>query len=278
MIFGGHVSAAGGIEKTIERAKSQGFEVMQFFASSPRSYSFPAHSEFSIKEFNRLFKESSLKQHFFHAIYLLNLATSKPELLKISIQSLVDYLNFGDKIGSSGTIFHVGSSRERSFAEVAQQVVEAMQEVLARTPKSQPLIMESAAGAGNVVGQSLEELTVLFKAVNSKRLKLCLDTQHLWASGVNVADYDIFGSWLRRFDQEIGIGNLVCFHANDSKTELGSHRDRHENIGEGLIGKSGFRNILAQPLLKDKPFILEVPGANGTGPDRANLEIMRNLA
>jgi len=277
MIFGGHVSTAGGIEKSVERAVAQGFEVVQLFASSPRSYSFPSHSEYSIKEFNQRFKKSSLKQHFFHAIYLLNLATSKAELLKISIQSLVDYLNFGEKIDSSGTIFHIGSSRERSFEEVKNQVVEAMQEVLERTPVRQHLIMESAAGAGNVVGDSLEELSFLYKKVRSNRLKVCLDTQHLYASGVDVSSRDVFAKWLKQFDQEIGIENLTVMHANDSKTELASHRDRHENIGEGLIGKNGFKNILSQQLLKDIPYILEVPGFDGNGPDRKNIEILKQL-
>jgi len=277
MIFGGHVSTAGGIEKSVGRAVAQGFVVMQFFASSPRSYSFPNHSLESVTEFNRLFRESGMRQHFFHAIYLLNLATSKPELLKISIQSLVDYLNFGEKIGSSGTIFHVGSSRERSFVEVRDQVVEAMLEVLEKTPENQHLIMESAAGAGNIVGQSLEELAFLYNQVHSPRLQICLDTQHLYASGVDVASQEIFGKWLEQFDREIGIKNLAVMHANDSKTELSSHRDRHANIGEGLIGKSGFRNILSQPLLKDIPFILEVPGVEGNGPDRENIDRLKAL-
>jgi apurinic endonuclease APN1 len=157
-------------------------------------------------------------------------------------------------------------------------VVQAMKEILAQTPKNQFLIMENAAGSGQIIGDSLEELGYFYKQVNSNRLKICLDTQHLFATGVNVADYDLFNQWLKQFDQIIGIDNLVCMHANDSKTELGSKKDRHENIGEGLIGKSGFTNILKQPLLQNKSFILEVPGFHDDGPDKQNLDLLKSLS
>ncbi len=138
--------------------------------------------------------------------------------------------------------------------------------------------MESAAGAGKVIGNSLQELSWLFNQVNSPRFKVCLDTQHLWASGVNVADRHLFAKWLKQFDQQIGIDNLVCLHVNDSKSPLGSNLDRHENIGLGLIGRAGFKNILRQPLLQNKPLIMEVPGFDGKGPDRKNMEQLLRLA
>ena len=275
MLVGGHVSIAGGLDKAISRAEAQGFEVIQTFASSPRSFSVTNYTNEQITAFNQAMKASKIvKQLFFHAIYLINLASQKPYLLDLSIKSLVSYLNFGAKVNCSGTIFHVGSSKDLEFKDVKEQVVAAIKQVLAQTPKSQFLIMESAAGAGNVIGDSLEELTWLYNQVDSSRLKVCLDTQHLWASGVNVADKEIFGKWLKQFDQQIGIANLICLHVNDSKSPLGSNLDRHENIGMGLIGKTGFKNILNQPLLKNKPLILEVPGIKGEGPDKENRELL----
>ncbi len=124
----------------------------------------------------------------------------------------------------------------------------------------------------------LEQFCLIYAKVNSSRIKVCIDTQHLYASGIDVTDREVFAEWLTRFDQLIGIENLLCVHANDSKTELGSGHDRHENIGEGKIGREGFTSILAQPLLQGKPFILETPGFDKKGPDRENLEILTNVS
>jgi deoxyribonuclease-4 len=197
-------------------------------------------------------------------------------------QSLIEYLNFGEKIGSIGTIFHVGSygakeSNPALIEKQQQQVILAIKKVLEATPLSQLLIMENAAGGGGRVGATLEELIQIYKAVNSTRFKVCLDTQHLFATGIDVRNPTEFSQWLEIFDREIGINNLVCVHLNDSQTELGSKHDRHENIGEGKIGREGIKNILNQPLLQDKPLILEVPGFAGKGPDKKNIEILREL-
>ena len=277
MHIGGHVSIAGGISRAIERAKHEGFEVLQTFAGSPRSFKATEYSQTEIDLFNEGFKQEGFKALFFHAIYLLNLASEKEYLVNLSVDSLISYLQFGAKVNCTGTIFHIGSYKERTFNDVKEQIVVAMKKVLANTPTSQALIVENAAGGGGRVGATLEELIYFHNEVNSNRLKFCIDTQHLFATGVNVADSKEFGAWLSSFDKQIGIKNMVCLHINDSMTELGSKHDRHENIGAGLIGEVGFRNILKQPLLKDKYLLLEVPGQNKAGPDRANADRLRKL-
>ena len=144
------------------------------------------------------------------------------------------------------------------------QIVSAMKHILSETPESQFLIMENSAGSPRC-GSSIEELSYLYNEVKSPRLKVCLDTQHLFASGIDDRDGEILSQWLSDFDKQIGMDNIVCMHANDSKTELGSCHDKHENIGAGFIGEAGFKNILKQPLLAGKPWILEVPGMSGKG-------------
>jgi deoxyribonuclease-4 len=278
MIIGGHVSIAGGLSKAAVRAAEQGFDALQIFASAPQSFRMQNHSQVEINEFNRLYKEYAFQALFFHAIYLLNLASEKEALVRMSIDSLVGYMNFGEEVSCNGTIVHIGSYKERGFDAVSSQLVSVIKEVLEKTPASQFLLIENAAGGGGRVGAVLEELVFLHKKVNSPRLKFCIDTQHLFATGVDVTSYDEFNSWLTQFDQSIGIEKLTCLHMNDSKTELGSKKDRHENIGKGFIGVDGFKNIARQPLLQYKPFILEVPGMEGKGPDRANMDLLRSLA
>lgn len=278
MLFGGHVSIAGGLAKAVERGVERDFAVIQTFAGSPRSFQIIKYTDEQIEAFNALYKKAGLKGLFFHAIYLLNLASQKKTLVDLSINSLIQYLQFGEKVGSRGTIFHIGSSKERDFSEVKNQVVTGIKQILKKTPQNQFLIMEFAAGAGNVIGDTLAEMVELHRLISSDRLKICLDTQHLFASGINVGDYNEFNNLLKEFDRSLGIDNLICVHANDSKSDLGSHVDRHENIGQGKIGKKGFENILRQPLLQNKPFILETPGFDNQGPDKKNIEVLKELS
>jgi deoxyribonuclease IV len=319
MIIGGHVSIAGGISKAVERAAERDFNGIQIFASAPQSYAKPSVSPEEVDRFNKLYKEKGMQFLVFHAIYLLNLASEKPSLVHASIESLIGYMQFGEKINSIGTIFHIGSYKERTFDDVKEQLVssflkilnetelnhvsrisdhEPTGDVIARsnaTKQSQYLIIENAAGGppsleelrrgrhNGKVGATLDELVYLHNEITSRiphlgsRIKFCIDTQHLYASGIDTGNFEIFGKWLQEFDKKIGIEKLICIHANDSKTELGSKHDRHENIGEGKIGIEGFKNIIHQPLLKNIPFILEVPGFDGTGPDRKNVDTLKSL-
>ncbi|MFA6005841.1 MAG: deoxyribonuclease IV [Patescibacteria group bacterium] len=282
-IIGGHVSIAGGISKAVERAVEREFNGIQIFASAPQSYSKPSVSPEEIDRFNKLYKENNMQFLVFHAIYLLNLASEKPSLVHASIESLIGYMQFGEKINSTGTVFHIGSYKERTFDDVKEQLVTSFLKILEKTPSNQKLIIENAAGGGGRVGATLGELVYLHNEISSRvphlgsRVKFCIDTQHLFATGVDTGNKEIFGKWLKEFDEKIGIEHLVCLHVNDSKTDLGSKHDRHENIGEGKIGIEGFKNIVHQPLLKNIPLILEVPGFDGVGPDKRNKDILEEI-
>lgn len=328
MLFGAHVSIAGGLVKALDRAEEIGAEVLQIFVSSPHSFKITKYSDDDIVTFVKEYKKQGFKGLFFHAVYLINLASEKEYLVNLSEESIVHYLRIGERLDAVGTIVHLGSVgkniellvdsvtrndkqglfgcrdgkafRERSFSgssttkgrsdriqkdfntndesiRLFSQVVASIKKILDQTPQSQKFIIENNAGGGGRIGATLEELIYFHKEINSDRLAFCIDTQHLFATGVNVADKQEFGDWLEKFDNNIGIDHLVCIHANDSKAELGSKHDRHENIGVGKIGRKGFINILSQPLLKNKPFILEVPGYEGKGPDKHNLERIKQL-
>ncbi len=284
MQFGAHVSVAGGLHNATSKGKAIGAEVLQIFVSPPQTFRVTDYSDEAIEEFKKLYQTDGFRGLFLHAIYLINLASGNPRLVDLSKASLIHYLKMGDKLGAVGTIVHVGSmskkTEERGLKmdnddERWSGLIRNIKDVLNQTPPSQKLIIENCA-AGKI-GKNLDELERLCKQINDERINFCIDTQHLFASGVDVRDYQIFESWLHDFDERIGIDNLACIHANDSKSELGSAHDRHENIGEGKIGQAGFTNILRQPLLQDKPFIIETPGFDQKGPDKENLDRIKML-
>jgi len=276
MSIGAHVSVAGGLDKAVVRAEAIGANVMQIFVTSPRSFRITNYTDEQITVFKKLYAEKNLQGLFFHGVYLINLASENEMSVRLSIDSLVHYLNMGDKLGAVGTIVHLGSYKEGDSDVLIAQVVAGIKEILEKTPASQKLIIENCAG--KKIGKDLDELVQLYEQIHSDRIAFCIDTQHLFASGIDVRDTKLFGAWLDLFDKKIGIENLALIHANDSKTPFASGADRHENIGMGEIGEIGFRSILAQPKLHDKPFILEVPGIDKNGPDRENIEKLHALS
>jgi deoxyribonuclease IV len=278
-IIGAHVSAAGGLSKAVDRALLIGAQAVQIFASPHKSFNPPAHSDESIDLFNQKIKENNLGPVFIHAIYLTNLASPNPASLDKTVASLTATMNFSSRINCSGVIFHTGSSLGAGFDAVRKQVVTAVSAILDSSPESSRLLIENAAGQGNTIGRSFEEVGALISDVGSARFKACLDTQHSFASGYNLRSKEGVDRLLSEWDQKVGLINLRCLHVNDSKVECGSNRDRHENIGDGMMGDEAFRLLAQNELLCLLPWILEVPGKDGkSGPDRENIDRLRSIA
>ncbi|GMR19230.1 MAG: deoxyribonuclease IV [Patescibacteria group bacterium] len=276
--IGAHVSIAGSLDLAIDRAVEIGAECIQIFGSAPQSWQsfiFPLEQ---VDKFQKKREEQGISPVFLHAIYLINLASSNSRILGNSLTSLIQYLKFGRVIGAEGVIFHMGSHKGRGFEAVAGQLVEAVSQVLSRTRESGRLIIENSAGAGGVVGASFREIGLVVKAVRDPRVAVCLDTAHAFESGYDLRTKKGLEQALDEFDREVGLEKLVAVHANDSRTSLGSHRDRHENIGDGEIGLRGFKGIISHPDLRDLPFILETPGFGRHGVGRKNIETLRGLA
>ena len=181
------------------------------------------------------------------------------------------------QIGAEGVIFHCGSHKGVGFDAVLEQAATALKEVLANTPDGVSLILENSAGMGSHIGASFGEVGRLMAATGSERVKVCLDTEHCFAAGYDIANPDAIDEAIREFDVEIGLSNLVAVHANDAKVKLGSGVDRHENIGEGFIGIDGFKTIMAHSAFRDVPFLLEVPGQDKKGPDKENLDRLKAI-
>lgn len=277
MKIGAHVSTAGGISKAVERGREIGCETIQIFGSSPQSWAFKPVPDTEIQAFRQKSAETGLGPVYLHAIYLINLGTPNKDNLEKGIASLTNYMNLAADIGAGGVIFHPGSHRGAGYDGVFSQTVDSIKRVLDNSQEGPCLCLENMAGMGQHIGAKFEELGQILKAVASPRLRICLDTQHSFAAGYDLTTPKGIEMMITEFDEAIGLEKLAAVHANDSKQPCGSGVDRHDNIGEGLIGEAGFEAIMSNPAFRETPFFLEVPGYEGKGPDQRNVETLKRI-
>lgn len=228
------------------------------------------------KDFRLKLNDYDLKPIYIHALYLINLASDNPEMLAKSIAALTTDLINSAAIGSAGVVLHIGSHQGRGWDHDRAQVISSIQEVLDSTPPESILLLENSAGQQGKIG-SLPQLHDLLSTIHDPRLKVCLDTAHAFEAGYNLTTEEGLEMWITEIEKTIGLDKVELLHLNDSKTPLGSGRDNHQNIGDGFIGDEGLRNLINHPKLSFLPLILEVPGLDGSGPDKANLDRVKKL-
>ena len=277
MKIGAHVSTSGGISKAPARGREIGCEAIQIFGSSPQGWAFKAVPDQEVESFRQGAADSGIEAVFLHAIYLVNLGTSNPANLTKGIDSLINYMTLASRIGATAVIFHPGSHGGAGYESVLPQTVDAIKSVLEASPDGPYLAVENMAGMGQHIGARFEELGGILEAVNSPRLKVCLDTQHSFAAGYDLTTGEGIEDMLAKLDDGPGSANVVAIHANDSKRPCGSGVDRHDNIGDGFIGEGGFAVFMGHPAFRDVPFLLEVPGFEGKGPDQQNVDILKRI-
>lgn len=274
--IGAHVSAAGGLYNAFINAEKIGAECVQIFGGSPKMWRAKQPDDAALKKYFEAQKLSRVGNVYLHASYLVNLGSDKDANREQSVMSLIDHLAIADKLKARGLIFHLGSSMSGTKEEALKSTIAGMKSVLEAVPSETLLIMENSAGGGNKLGRDFSEVGEIIKAVGSPRVKVCLDTAHIFeAGGINEYTKPKVKKLFDDFDEHIGLDNLVALHINDSKTPFDSHNDRHENIGAGHIGLEGFKNLAADKRLYDKDWLLEVPGFDNMGPDRENIEILK---
>ena len=258
--FGCHVSSSGGLQNALANGKELGINTIQIHASPPQRWNskpFPAGVE---EAFLAAKPDSGVEKVFFHGVYLINLATANPSQLHLGKLSLVHCLDLLSRIGGHGVIFHVGSAKDHDDEAAGwKQAAEAITWILAEAPKDARLLLEVAAGSGRVIGDQLEDLRAIFDQVpNADNLGFALDSQHMWASGYPLDER--LEEVVEQVETIFGLDRVGAIHLNDSKTERGSRKDRHENLGEGLIGETPLKRLFLHPKLASIPFILETPG------------------
>jgi deoxyribonuclease-4 len=274
MLFGAHCS--GGIKKALDNAVGMDADAVQLFVQSPRTWRFPAHDPEDLERFRSRSEETGLPA-FVHSLYLVNLAAPDDAVYEKSIDTMSSTMDAACAIGADAVVFHVGSHLGAGFEAGLERVVPALQQVLDRCNERTWLLMENSAGAGGTIGRSVHELVLLFEALGRhERLGICLDSCHLYVSGIDVTDAEVYEVLLREVDDRIGLDRLRLLHANDSKAPLGSNRDRHDNIGDGVMAE-GLGVFLAHPKVQHLPVVLEVPGADGHGPNAEEIKKLREL-
>ncbi len=277
MKLGAHVSTQGGLDKAIDRAQAMGAETIQIFGAAPQTWRRRAIGDEEAAAFREKAAAADVAPVFLHAIYLISLVSDDPVAIERGAASLAADLQLCPRIGAKGSIVHAGSHKGLGFEAILPRVTTAVRRVLDATPAESWLILENSAGMGGSVGAHFAELGAIIREVGDPRLKVCLDTQHAYAMGYDLTDEKGLAAAVGEFEREIGLDKLVACHANDSKVPLAGVRDRHENIGQGHIGRDGFLRIFAHPAFANVPFILEVPGFGNLGPDKENLDILKEI-
>jgi deoxyribonuclease-4 len=266
--LGAHVSTSGGIHTAIDRIEEMGGDCVQIFTQSPRTWRPTNHDPANIERFKKRRAE---------ALYLINLASLNDEIYDKSVSALENTMEVAGAIEADGVVFHVGSHQGAGFEAGLERVVPALRNALELTSDGTWLLIENTAGAGDTIGRSIDELAALYTALDRhERLGICLDSCHLYASGYDVTNRKELDRVLAQLDELIGLERLRALHANDSKAPLGSNRDRHDNIGDGLLGED-LGVFLAHPKLQGLPAFLEVPGTDGHGPDAEQVRKLKEL-
>ena len=277
MRFGFHISIAGGFSKIIERAAVRGCETIQFFSRNPRGWRYAPLDKKEVGHFRSLVKPSALFPLFLHLPYLPNIASRDSEFYRRSIQSIIVDLQRAEQIGTHYLIIHVGHRMASSEEEAMEAVSQGIDQAFERAKNSVILLLENTAGQGTEIGYNFQHLRRILDGVHDgERMGICLDTAHAFEAGYDLSRKEGIEEALESFDRTIGLKRLHLLHLNDSKTPLGSRKDRHWHIGEGYIGKEGFRNLINHPSIRTLPGIMETPRKD-TVEDLKNMRVIRSL-
>ena len=276
-LLGAHVSISGGVEKAPERGKNLGCDCIQIFSKNQNQWKAKPLSDENISGFKAGLTEFSIQSVLIHDSYLINLCTPDETKWKMSFDAFVDEIDRGDQLGVGQLVFHPGSHMGEGEEAGLNKIADSLNRAIQMRPDSRVrLLLETTAGQGTNLGYRFEHLEQIIDLVEDKeRMGVCLDTQHAFASGYDIRDEESYNSMWKLFDEVIGLERLQAIHLNDSKKEYASRRDRHEHIGQGLIGENAFRLLMNDPRFYGIGMYLETPG--GDDDYIKNLKLLRSL-
>jgi len=243
MNIGCHVSIAGGIQNAPQRASELGCECFQMFTRSPQGGKAPELTKELITSFKIQNSKFKIREVYIHTPFYINFASANNRIRYGSVSVVRDELERGNKLGAKYVMTHLGTARDLGEKEAKEKTIEMLQKTLASYTGKTRLLLENSAGAGKIIGDNLKELKVIIQGVDSPKIAgICLDTQHSFAFGYNWND---FAPTLKRIDEELGLGLIKLIHINDSQSECGSKKDRHDHIGKGKINLESFAKIVS---------------------------------
>jgi deoxyribonuclease-4 len=277
MRFGFHISISGGFSKVVEKAKIRSCETIQFFSRNPRGWKYEPLNNNDVETFRTSIQSSGLFPLFLHLPYLPNVASKDSKFYSRSIDSIVIELERAERLGVPYLIIHVGHRMQNSEDEAIEAVAQAINQAFDRARNPIILLLENTAGQGTEIGYRFEQIKKIMDGVQEvEKVGVCLDTAHSFEAGYDLSKKDEIERTIESFDETVGLKRLHLFHLNDSKTPLGSRKDRHWHIGEGYIGLEGFQYLVNHPLLKHLPAIMETPRKD-TVEDLKNMKVIRSL-
>jgi deoxyribonuclease-4 len=276
LLIGAHVSVAGGLSLTVERGVETASDAIQIFHQSPRMWRPTAYTDEDFADFRAAFDDSPLEAVVIHAVYLINCASKERQTRSRSIKSLTHALRVGDEIDATGVVLHAGARKGEPHDASMKRAAKAIAQALSDSDRC-PVLLENTAGTQGPLGRNFDELADLLELLDGdKRIGVCLDSCHLFASGFEIRTPDALEQVIDEFDAKVGLNRLQCLHVNDSQVPLGANRDRHATLGDGELGDRGLSVFLSAPRFEDVPALLKT-GKGGPGPDRKQVEIAKRL-
>ncbi|MFW6035804.1 MAG: deoxyribonuclease IV [Halothermotrichaceae bacterium] len=275
MKLGKHVSIAGGLDKAPARAKKIGCNCLQIFSKNPRGWKSRAFKKNEIKRLKKEMNRLNMKEIVVHATYLINLASPKKNLWRKSIAGLKEDLERSGQIGAKYLVVHPGSHTGKGKEWGIKRIAEAVNKIFSEVENQTSLLLENVSGAGTTIGSKFSEINDIINRVKNKRkIGVCFDTCHGFAAGYNISTKEGIDKTISRLDKIIGLEYLKVLHVNDSVYELDTNKDEHAHIGQGYIGKEGFKYLINHKKIRDYTFILETPQFEGNSDEDVDLLLL----
>ncbi len=275
--IGVHTSIAGGIHKSLEKAKALDCNTLQIFSHSPRAWAIKDIPPDEIRKFVTLKKTYVMSPVCIHTSYLINLASTKSDLRKKSINMVKFELDFADRVGAEYVVLHTGSASGDDPASARKRVIEALKEISHRNKRTSGLLLENTSGKKGDITSRMYEIAEIIEGVPAGLISgICLDTCHAFSAGYDIRNEKGIKILYEEIKKYYNKNAVKLLHLNDSKVPLGSGADRHEHIGKGTIGTKGIKRILLHPGFNTLPVILETPKKSDVD-DIANLKQVKKL-
>jgi deoxyribonuclease-4 len=272
------MSIDGGLHLALERGHSIGCETIQLFTRNNVRWKAKPRTKEDLDLYRETLVHTGIDPVVAHAIYLINLAAPDKRVHSLSNAAYRDDLARCHEAGIPYLVLHPGSHRGQGLEAGIERIAGGIRTAYAEHPEYTVItLLENTAGQGDTIGRTFRELSHISSLTGDVPLGYCFDTAHALASGYDIRTPEGYEDVLTEFDQVLGLNKLYCLHLNDSKTDLGAHRDRHEQIGQGHVGLEAFRLLLNDLRLADKPMLLETPKSDDLHEDVENLALLRGL-